>query len=158
MAEIFKDAPELLDNTVEVAKRCSLEIRLGASMLPAYPVPAHSNTEDFLREEAARGLRARFMASRSATLVASRGAEPEAPAAAEAARSGYEGRLDLELGVICSMGFAGYFLIVADFIRWARDNGVPVGPGPGPGAGSLVPFVLGLTALDPLHHPLLFQR
>jgi len=158
MAELFKDAPELLDNTVEVAKRCSLEIRLGASMLPAYPVPAGSSTEDFLREEAARGLRARFMASRSATLVASRGAEPEAPAAAEAARSGYEARLDLELGVICSMGFAGYFLIVADFIRWARDNGVPVGPGRGSGAGSLVAYVLGITDLDPIEHDLLFER
>jgi DNA polymerase III subunit alpha len=158
MAQLFKDAPELLDNTVEVAKRCSLEIRLGASMLPAYPVPADSNTEDFLREEAARGLRARFMASRSATLVASRGAEPEAPAAAEAARSGYEARLDLELGVICSMGFAGYFLIVADFIRWARDNGVPVGPGRGSGAGSLVAYVLGITDLDPIEHDLLFER
>ena len=158
MAELFKDAPELLDNTVEVAKRCSLEIRLGASMLPAYPVPAGSSTEDFLREEAARGLRARFMASRSATLVASRDAEPEAPAAAEAARSGYEARLDLELGVICSMGFAGYFLIVADFIRWARDNGVPVGPGRGSGAGSLVAYVLGITDLDPIEHDLLFER
>ena len=158
MAELFKDAPELLDNTVEVAKRCSLEIRLGASMLPAYPVPAGSSTEDFLREEAARGLRARFMASRSATVVASRGAEPEAPAAAEAARSGYEARLDLELGVICSMGFAGYFLIVADFIRWARDNGVPVGPGRGSGAGSLVAYVLGITDLDPIEHDLLFER
>ncbi len=158
MAELFKDAPELLDNTVEVAKRCSLEIRLGASMLPAYPVPAGSSTEDFLREEAARGLRARFMASRSATLVASWGAEPEAPAAVEAARSGYEARLDLELGVICSMGFAGYFLIVADFIRWARDNGVPVGPGRGSGAGSLVAYVLGITDLDPIEHDLLFER
>jgi DNA polymerase-3 subunit alpha len=165
MAELFKDAPELLDNTVEVAKRCSLEIRLGASMLPAYPVPAGSNTEDFLREEAGRGLQARFMASRSAmvesrsaTLAASRGAEPEAPAAAEAARSGYEARLDLELGVICSMGFAGYFLIVADFIRWARDNGVPVGPGRGSGAGSLVAYVLGITDLDPIEHDLLFER
>jgi DNA polymerase-3 subunit alpha len=158
MAELFKDAPELLDNTVEVAKRCSLEIRLGASMLPAYPVPAGSNTEDFLREEAARGLQVRFMASRSATPVASRGAELEAPAAAEAAHSGYEARLDLELGVICSMGFAGYFLIVADFIRWARDNGVPVGPGRGSGAGSLVAYALGITDLDPIEHDLLFER
>jgi DNA polymerase-3 subunit alpha len=150
MAELFKDVPELLDNTVEVAKRCSLEIRLGASMLPAYPVPAGSNTEDFLREEAVRGLEAR--------LVASRGAGAEVPAAIEAARSGYEARLDLELGVICSMGFAGYFLIVADFIRWARDNGVPVGPGRGSGAGSLVAYVLGITDLDPIEHDLLFER
>jgi DNA polymerase-3 subunit alpha len=145
MAELFKDAPELLDNTVEVAKRCSLEIRLGSSMLPAYPVPAGSNTEDFLREEAVRGLEARLTASRGA-------------AAAVAGTSAYEARLDLELGVICSMGFAGYFLIVADFIRWARDNGVPVGPGRGSGAGSLVAYVLGITDLDPIEHDLLFER
>jgi DNA polymerase-3 subunit alpha len=145
MAELFKDAPELLDNTVEIAKRCSLEIRLGASMLPAYPVPATSNTEDFLREEAVRGLDARLTASRGA-------------AAAVAATNAYEARLDLELGVICSMGFAGYFLIVADFIRWARDNGVPVGPGRGSGAGSLVAYVLGITDLDPIEHDLLFER
>jgi DNA polymerase III subunit alpha len=145
MAELFKDAPELLDNTVEVAKRCSLEIRLGASMLPAYPVPADSNTEDFLRAEAVRGLQSRLMASRDA-------------AAAVARTNAYEARLDLELGVICSMGFAGYFLIVADFIRWARDNGVPVGPGRGSGAGSLVAYVLGITDLDPIEHDLLFER
>src|SRR5882724_5291696 len=137
MAELFADVPELLVNTVEVAKRCSLEIRLGASMLPAYPVPAGSTTEDFLRDEAARGLQARLTASRDAV---------------------YEARLELELGVICSMGFAGYFLIVADFIRWARDNGVPVGPGRGSGAGSLVAYVLGITDLDPIEHDLLFER
>jgi DNA polymerase-3 subunit alpha len=150
MAELFKDAPELLDNTIEVAKRCSLEIRLGASMLPAYPVPAGSNTEDFLREEAVRGLGARLTASQIAN---------EARAAANEARTAaYGARLDLELGVICSMGFAGYFLIVADFIRWARDNGVPVGPGRGSGAGSLVAYVLGITDLDPIEHDLLFER
>ncbi|MEA3139989.1 MAG: polymerase subunit alpha [Gammaproteobacteria bacterium] len=135
MAELFKDAPGLLANTVEIAKRCSLEIRLGASMLPAYPVPAGSSTEQFLRDESKRGLQARRAAS---------------PA--------YEARLDLELGVICAMGFAGYFLIVADFIRWARENGVPVGPGRGSGAGSLVAYVLGITDLDPIEHDLLFER
>jgi DNA polymerase-3 subunit alpha len=135
MAELFKDAPGLLANTVEIAKRCSLEIRLGASMLPAYPVPAGSSTEQFLRDESKRGLQARRAAS---------------PA--------YESRLDLELGVICAMGFAGYFLIVADFIRWARENGVPVGPGRGSGAGSLVAYVLGITDLDPIEHDLLFER
>jgi DNA polymerase-3 subunit alpha len=143
MEELFKDAPELLDNTVEVAKRCSLEIRLGSSMLPAYPVPQGSNTEGFLREEAVRGLEAR-RASRAVP--------------ADLREADYESRLDLELGVICSMGFAGYFLIVADFIRWARDNGVPVGPGRGSGAGSLVAFVLGITDLDPIEHDLLFER
>jgi DNA polymerase-3 subunit alpha len=144
MALLFQDAPELLVNTVEIAKRCSLEIRLGSSMLPAYPVPAGSNTEDFLREESLRGLRARMAAS---------------PAlAASAAVAAYEARLALELGVICAMGFAGYFLIVADFIRWARENGVPVGPGRGSGAGSLAAYALGITDLDPIEHDLLFER
>ena len=143
MLELFQDAPELLANTLEIAKRCSLEIRLGASMLPAYPVPAGSSTEDFLREESRRGLRDRLAA---------------APAAAASSASGYEARLELELGVICAMGFAGYFLIVADFIRWARENGVPVGPGRGSGAGSLVAYALGITDLDPIEHDLLFER
>jgi DNA polymerase-3 subunit alpha len=145
MCELFADAPELLANTVEIAKRCSLEIKLGASMLPAYPVPAGSTTEDFLREEAARGLALRL---EEATSKGGRRPDGE----------GYEARLTLELGVICSMGFAGYFLIVADFIRWARDHGVPVGPGRGSGAGSLVAFVLGITDLDPIEHDLLFER
>ncbi len=144
MAELFADAPELLDNSVEIAKRCSLEIRLGASMLPAYPVPEGSFTEGYLRDEAARGLEVRLAGLRAA--------------ATAAPRADYAARLDLELGVICSMGFAGYFLIVADFIRWARENGVPVGPGRGSGAGSLVAYVLGITDLDPIEHDLLFER
>ena len=145
MAELFADLPELLVNTVEVAKRCSLEIKLGASMLPAYPVPAGSTTAQFLRDEAQRGLSERLA---QALARQSSAQNPE----------GYAERLALELGVICSMGFAGYFLIVADFIRWARENGVPVGPGRGSGAGSLVAFVLGITDLDPIEHDLLFER
>jgi DNA polymerase III subunit alpha len=154
MAELFKDVPEVLDNAVEIAKRCSLEIRLGSSMLPAYPVPPGSNTEDFLREEAVNGLRARLAATRGAVTITTTATE----AAPDVRTAPYEARLDLELGVICSMGFAGYFLIVADFIRWARDNGVPVGPGRGSGAGSLVAYVLGITDLDPIEHDLLFER
>jgi DNA polymerase III subunit alpha len=144
MLELFADAPELLANTLEIAKRCSLEIRLGASMLPAYPVPAGQSTEEFLLDQSRDGLRARFAASRVLSAAASAAA--------------YETRLELELGVICSMGFAGYFLIVADFIRWAREHGVPVGPGRGSGAGSLVAYVLGITDLDPIEHDLLFER
>ena len=143
MAELFADAPELLRNTIEIAKRCSLEIRLGASMLPAYPVPVGSTTEDFLGLESQRGLRSRIAAAPAL-------AAPETAAA-------YEARLDLELRVICAMGFAGYFLIVADFIRWARENGVPVGPGRGSGAGSLVAYALGITDLDPIEHDLPYQ-
>jgi DNA polymerase-3 subunit alpha len=145
MCELFADAPELLANSVQIAKRCSLEIKLGASMLPAYPVPAGSTTEGFLREEAERGLVWRLDEARSKG-----GKLPDG--------DGHAARLTLELGVICSMGFAGYFLIVADFIRWARENGVPVGPGRGSGAGSLVAFALGITDLDPIEHDLLFER
>jgi DNA polymerase-3 subunit alpha len=145
MAELFADVPELLVNTVEVAKRCSLEIKLGASMLPAYPVPAGSTTEQFLRDESQHGLDERLKQARTL-----HGVSPDAAT--------YGERLALELGVICSMGFAGYFLIVADFIRWARENGVPVGPGRGSGAGSLVAFALGITDLDPIEHDLLFER
>jgi DNA polymerase III subunit alpha len=145
MAELFADLPELLINSVEIAKRCSLEIKLGASMLPAYPVPTGTSTESFLRQEAERALGERLEQAKSL-----RGVLRDANA--------YAARLDLELGVICSMGFAGYFLIVADFIRWARDSGVPVGPGRGSGAGSLVAFVLGITDLDPIEHDLLFER
>ena len=145
MRALFADAPALIENTVEIAKRCSLEIKLGASMLPAYPVPAGRTTEDFLREEARQGLSRRLEEAQSL-----RGEAREA--------EGYAARLELELGVICSMGFAGYFLIVADFIRWAREHGVPVGPGRGSGAGSLVAYVLGITDLDPIEHDLLFER
>src|SRR6202035_1741205 len=100
-----------------------------------------------------RGLQARLAASlASPALLVS-------PAlSGSSAVAGYEARLDLELSVICAMGFAGYFLIVADFIRWARENGVPVGPGRGSGAGSLVAYVLRITDLDPIEHDLLFER
>ncbi len=145
MAELFADQPELLANTVEIAKRCSLEIQLGEAMLPAYPVPEGSTTEEYLHRQSAIGLRERLAAA---------GAEGS-PVRAQAH---YEQRLALELGVICTMGFAGYFLIVADFIRWARGHGVPVGPGRGSGAGSLVAYALQITDLDPIEHDLLFER
>jgi DNA polymerase-3 subunit alpha len=145
MAQLFADIPEALDNSVEIARRLNLEIRLGKASLPAYPIPGGQSTEDFLREESLRGLEARL-----AVPTEARGAAIE--------REAYDSRLGTELDVICQMGFAGYFLIVADFIRWARENGVPVGPGRGSGAGSLVAWVLGITDLDPLRHDLLFER
>src|SRR5580693_7433357 len=139
MAALFADVPEALANSVEIARRCSLTLTLGEVRLPQYPLPAGVSTEEFLRAEAARGLAARFTAAVSAP-----------PAHRE--------RLERELEVICQMGFAGYFLIVADFIRWAREHGVPVGPGRGSGAGSLVAYALGITDLDPIEHDLLFER
>ncbi|HET9388691.1 MAG TPA: DNA polymerase III subunit alpha [Steroidobacteraceae bacterium] len=141
MASLFSDVPEALANTVGIAQRCSLVLKLGEARLPQYPVPAGLTTEQFVREEAARGLSERLAAL---------------PAAA--AIPVYHERLRLELDVICQMGFAGYFLIVADFIRWARENHIPVGPGRGSGAGSLVAYSLGITDLDPIQHDLLFER
>ena len=140
MAELFADLPEALENSVEIARRCSLALRLGESMLPQFPVPPGQTTEQFLRDESASGLARRL---------------ETAPGGETAA---YGARLASELDVICPMGFSGYFLIVADFIRWARENDVPVGPGRGSGAGSLVAYALGITDIDPLEHDLLFER
>jgi DNA polymerase-3 subunit alpha len=147
MAQLFADLPEALENTVELAKRLNLEIRLGKSSLPAYPVPAGRTTEDHLREESRKGLSARLEVLAAAT-----------PPALAVTPDEYAQRLETELEVICPMGFAGYFLIVADFIRWARENSIPVGPGRGSGAGSLVAYALGITDLDPLRYDLLFER
>jgi DNA polymerase-3 subunit alpha len=150
MAELFADVPEALENTVEIARRCTLELTLGKSVLPAFPVPERQDEAAFLEDEARRGLDAALQRIYEARDI---------PAQRRAAfRAPYDERLQTELGVIRSMGFPGYFLIVADFIRWARENEVPVGPGRGSGAGSLVAWVLGITDLDPLQHDLLFER
>ncbi|MDO9372073.1 MAG: DNA polymerase III subunit alpha [Gammaproteobacteria bacterium] len=141
MAELFADLPEALENSVEIARRCNLTLKLGENHLPDFPLPDGVELEAWLRAEAQRGLAARLQ-----TL------SYNAPADV------YQERLETELGVIIRMGFAGYFLIVADFIRWAKDNDIPVGPGRGSGAGSLVAYVLGITDLDPIHHGLLFER
>ncbi|MGH8231531.1 MAG: DNA polymerase III subunit alpha, partial [Steroidobacteraceae bacterium] len=142
MRALFADLPEALTNTVEIARRCSLQLTLGQPRLPDYPVPSGSSPNDFLRAQAQQGLASRLTALEIAP--------------ADTAR--YSARLASELDVICPMGFAGYFLIVADFIRWAREHGVPVGPGRGSGAGSLVAYALGITDIEPLRYDLLFER
>jgi len=139
MAALFADVPEALANSVEIARRCSLLLKLGEPCLPQYPLPSGVSTEEFLRAESARGLSERFPGTAGVP-------------------AGHRERLERELEVICQMGFAGYFLIVADFIRWARGHGVPVGPGRGSGAGSLVAYTLGITDLDPIRYDLLFER
>ena len=150
MAELFADVPEALENTVEIARRCNLDLQLGNSVLPAFPVPDGQTESAFLEVEARRGLEAALTTKFENDGVSAKDRDVlSAP---------YFERLEIELGVIQSMGFPGYFLIVADFIRWARENNVPVGPGRGSGAGSLVAWVLGITALDPLEHDLLFER
>jgi DNA polymerase-3 subunit alpha len=145
MAELFADLPEALANTVAIARRCSLQLKLGSSRLPNYPVPDGSSAEQHIRELSQQRLLERWR-----TLPGGVAGEPLPDV--------YAARLERELDVICNMGFAGYFLIVADFIEWARQNDVPVGPGRGSGAGSLVAFALRITDLDPIEHDLLFER
>lgn len=146
MAELFSDLPEALENSVEIARRCNLELTLGKNVLPDFTVPAEHDTASYLQQEAESGLEQRL-----AILY------PD-DSERQQQRPTYLERLNHELNVINTMGFPGYFLIVADFIRWARDNDVPVGPGRGSGAGSLVAYALGITDLDPLAYNLLFER
>ncbi len=146
MLELFADIPEALQNSVEIAKRCNLELSLGRSYLPEFPALAGISPEDYFSEQSRQGL-----AQRLARFVDSGQNNAEHLEL-------YRSRLDTELEVIRQMGFSGYFLIVADFIRWAKQNGIPVGPGRGSGAGSLVAYALGITDLDPLRFDLLFER
>ena len=147
MLQLFSDLPEALENSVEIAKRCNFNLHLGENYLPAYTVPEDQSADSYLRNEARAGLENRFVnLGTSADGNANHTAEK------------YRERLDTELNVIVKMGFAGYFLIVADFIRWAKQHDVPVGPGRGSGAGSLVAYALGITDLDPLKYNLLFER
>ncbi len=146
MAELFADLPEALQNSVEIARRCNLSLVLGKPSLPDFPTPNGQGLDEYLREQSELGLQQRMKllypdeAERAAKL-------PE-----------YQARLVFENDTIIKMGFPGYFLIVADFILWAKNNGVPVGPGRGSGAGSLVAYSLGITDLDPLRYELLFER
>ncbi|MCP9478443.1 DNA polymerase III subunit alpha [Marisediminitalea aggregata] len=145
MAELFEDIPEALANTVEIAKRCNVTVRLGEYFLPQFPTGGMT-TEDFLVKVSKEGLEERL--------------EFLFPDEEERAkrRPEYDERLDIELGVINQMGFPGYFLIVMEFIQWSKDNNIPVGPGRGSGAGSLVAYALKITDLDPLEFDLLFER
>lgn len=147
MAELFADIPEALSNSVEIAKRCNIEVQLGKHFLPDFPVPEGMTIDEYLRYVSFAGLEERL----SVTL-------PKDTPDYAAKRKVYDDRLNFELDIIIQMGFPGYFLIVMDFIRWAKNNGVPVGPGRGSGAGSLVAYVLHITNLDPLLYDLLFER
>ncbi|NQZ53138.1 MAG: DNA polymerase III subunit alpha [Piscirickettsiaceae bacterium] len=146
MVELFSDIPEAIENTVEIAKRCTVELTLDKHYLPDFPVPEGMTIDEFFSQEAFTGLQERLIVL-----------FPEAEVL-EQKRSEYEERLQIELDVINQMGFPGYFLIVADFIHWAKNNEVPVGPGRGSGAGSLVAYALKITDIDPLQYDLLFER
>lgn len=147
MHTLFADIPEALANSIEIAKRCNVTLALGKNFLPHFPVPPGDTVENYFCDLAKKGLDERLN-----ILL-----DPQAPTFAVERRS-YDLRLQNELDVINKMGFAGYFLIVADFTRWARENDVPVGPGRGSGPGSLVAYALKITDLDPLAYDLLFER
>ncbi|TAK62153.1 DNA polymerase III subunit alpha [Methylobacter sp.] len=147
MQALFADIPEALENTVEIAKRCNLKLTLGENFLPDFPVPEGMNLGEFMAEESMKGLEERLLHHPAV----GKGTDEEN-------RRVYYERLDFELKMITQMGFPGYFMIVADFIQWAKNNFIPVGPGRGSGAGSLVAYALKITDLDPIEFDLLFER
>ncbi|MFT4564199.1 MAG: DNA polymerase-3 subunit alpha [Gammaproteobacteria bacterium] len=144
MIELFADVPQAIENSVAIAQRCTHEIELGKYHLPVFPVDAAATVDEILRRKTEAGLKV------WKDKLQSKGIEKDAQT--------YDRRLARELQVIVEMGFSGYFLIVADFIQWAKDQNIPVGPGRGSGAGSLAAFVLGITEIDPLEYDLLFER
>ena len=146
MQELFADLPQALANSVEIAKRCNVPMTLGKASLPQFPTPNGITLDDFMRLEAKAGLETRLL-----KMFVN-------PEIREEKRQAYLKRLEYECDTIVEMGFSGYFLIVADFINWAKKNSVPVGPGRGSGAGSIVAFALGITDLDPIPYALLFER
>ncbi|NGZ86520.1 DNA polymerase III subunit alpha [Duganella aceris] len=146
MRELFHDLPAALQNSVEIAKRCNLTLVLGKPQLPNFPTPPGMTIDEFLVAESKAGLEKRLIE----LYPNEEKREKERPR--------YEARLKFETDTICNMKFPGYFLIVAEFIQWAKENGVPVGPGRGSGAGSLVAYSLLITDLDPLKYNLLFER
>jgi DNA polymerase-3 subunit alpha len=145
MAELFKDLPGALANSVEIAKRCNVTLTLGKPQLPNFPTPGMT-IDEFLVAETKKGLEERLVEL-----------YPD-PVQREKERPRYEARLEFENNTIIKMKFPGYFLIVAEFIQWGKNNGVPIGPGRGSGAGSLVAYALKITDLDPLKYNLLFER
>ncbi|QCU90285.1 DNA polymerase III subunit alpha [Thiomicrorhabdus sediminis] len=148
MIELFADIPEAIENTVEIARRCTLSLTLGTYFLPDFPVPEGMTIDEFFVEESHKGLDERL-----AFLFGHLSAEEQ-----QAKRDEYYARIKFELDIILQMGFPGYFLIVADFIQWGKNHGIPVGPGRGSGAGSLVAYALKITDLDPIEYDLLFER
>jgi len=147
MIELFSDIPEAISNSVAIAEACNLRLTLGEAYLPEYPVPEGYTTDTFFRHVSQQGLERRLDFLRQ-----------QLPAGREFEREPYDERLKIELDVIIEMGFPGYFLIVMDFIEWAKNHQIPVGPGRGSGAGSLVAYALKITDLDPLAYELLFER
>lgn len=147
MLELFSDIPEALANSVEIARRCSVNVTLGEYFLPEYPVPEGKTMDQFFREFSHDGLTERL-----GSIL-----DKNDPEYSEKEKI-YRERLDFELDTILQMGFPGYFLIVMDFIQWSKNNDIPVGPGRGSGAGSLVAYAQKITDIDPIKYDLLFER
>ncbi|HMM66371.1 MAG TPA: DNA polymerase III subunit alpha [Dokdonella sp.] len=143
MIDLFADLPQAIENTVELARRCNLELSFGTYFLPDFPIPPGHTLDSWIRTQSREGLAVRL---------------DRQSAADGFSREDYERRLETEVDVIVEMGFPGYFLIVADFINWAKNHDIPVGPGRGSGAGSVVAWALGITDIDPLRYGLLFER
>ncbi|MCB2217263.1 DNA polymerase III subunit alpha [Desulfofustis glycolicus] len=146
MRQLFSYCPEAVANTVEVAERCNLEIELGQHHFPRFPIPEGETLESMFTKACWQGLQERFAVMRQDKTLS-----PDVEKA-------YSERLKKEIDVINKMGFPGYFLIVADFINWAKDRDIPVGPGRGSGAGSLAAYCLRITDIDPLPYGLIFER
>ncbi|HFQ90975.1 MAG TPA: DNA polymerase III subunit alpha, partial [Desulfobulbus sp.] len=146
MARQFSYCPEAVTNTLEVARRCNLELEFGAHHFPVFPVPEGESLESLFEKACREGLEKRLDHIREV-----RGLDDEE-------EKQYRDRLDMEIGVIQEMGFSGYFLIVADFINWAKSKKIPVGPGRGSGAGSLAAFCMSITDIDPIPYGLIFER
>ena len=147
MVELFSDIPQSIENTVNIAMACNVTLTLGENYLPAFPIPDGFDEASYFRHVSEEGLEARLEFL-----------QEQLPQGEVLDRTPYDERLRIELDVIIQMGFPGYFLIVADFIEWAKQHGIPVGPGRGSGAGSLVAYALKITDLDPLEYELLFER
>ena len=146
MINLFADLPEALINTVKIAEKCNIDLELGKFYLPDFEVPEEFSREEFLRKLSKEGLLERIKEIESSV------------DSYKIDEAQYIQRLDYELDMICKLDFAGYFLIVADFVNWAQKNDIPVGPGRGSGAGSIVAYSLGITAIDPIRYDLLFER
>ncbi len=137
MTQAFADHPEAVINTLKIAEMCDFQMELGQTVLPLFPLPENKTVDDYLRDLCQKGLAKRYPVGVSQDII---------------------GRMDYELEIIAKTGYAGYFLIVADFINWAKDNGVVVGPGRGSAAGSLVSYLIGITNIDPIRYDLVFER
>jgi DNA polymerase-3 subunit alpha len=147
MAQLFADLPEAIKNTVHIADRCNLELSFGHSHLPRYALPPEETMDGRLKDEARSGLKERLAVK-----------EQIVPSFSPSRHQEYRDRLERELTVITTTGFSGYFLVVSDYVRFAKEKGIPVGPGRGSGAGSLVAYALKITDIDPLDYGLIFER